>query len=158
MYIRYPGIIATSVRGTTTNDNAPAGFVGEYIESVISTYTNLPGASNVWGNLTSISLTAGDWDVTGAMNWIVNGSTITSGIDLTEMAISVNSGATTTDQVQGSNQLSVLVPTTLTDRFAIVPSYRISIASTTTVYLKLISTYSVASPQYKCRLSARRVR
>lgn len=148
----------TAIGGTTTNDSASAGFVGEYIESVVSSYTNIPGATTVWGNMTSISLTAGDWDVTGIMNWIANGATITAGIDQEQIAISVNSGATTSDHVQGSNQINMLSPSASTDRGAVISNYRISLSATTTVYFKMLVTYSVATPQYKCRLSARRVR
>lgn len=144
--------------GVTTNSSAAAGTVGQYVESVISSYTNITGATGVWGNLTTISLTAGDWDVTGILNWIANGATIVGAIDAFEAAISVNSGATTTDHVQGSNQVALVVPTTTADRSQVISSYRISLSATTTIYLKLIASYSVATPQYKCRLSARRVR
>lgn len=144
--------------GVTTNSNAATGTIGEYVESVISTYTNLPGATTVWGDMTSISLTAGDWDVSGVMNWIANGATITAAIDALEFAISVNSGITTTDQVQGSNQIALVSPISGADRGAAIPAYRISISGTTTVYLKIKSPYITATPQYKCRLSARRMR
>lgn len=148
----------TAIGGTATNNNAAAGFVGEYVESVISTYTNVPGASAAWGNMASISLTAGDWDVTGLANFIANGATVPAGIDADEIAISVNSGNTTTDHVQGSNQLQTLVPSSATDHSGSIPAYRLSLSATTTVYFKVIFTYSVATPQYKCRLSARRMR
>lgn len=145
-------------KGTATNDSAAAGYIGEYVESVVSTYTNLPGATTVWGNMTSISLTAGDWDVTGIINWIANGATVTAGIDLDAIAISINSGTTTSDHVQGSNQVNVIAPSASTDRPGCIPNYRLSLSGTTTVYFKILATYSVANPQFKCRLSARRVR
>src|SRR4029077_4886616 len=49
--------------GTATNDNATAGNVGEYIESVIPAGAAIAITSATNTNLTSISLTAGDWDV-----------------------------------------------------------------------------------------------
>lgn len=148
---------AFSALGTNTNDSAATGYIGEYIESLISTPTNVGGLTTAWGNMTSISLTKGDWEVTGIAYFTSNGATVlTTG---SNMAISVNSGATTTDQVVGSNQIPVVAPGAAgIDRGACLSSYRILINATTTVYLKSQFSYSVATPQFQCRLSARRMR
>lgn len=145
----------TAIKGTTTNNSAGAGNVGEYIESVISVAVNA-GTTATWTNLTSISLTAGDWQVTGVTAYDANGATITPGTGNNEMAVSVNSGTTTTDQIVGSNQLPL--NTALNDRGQSIPSYRLSLAATTTVYLKMKMTYTVATPQQTGRLSAWRMR
>ena len=142
--------------GVTTNSNAAAGTVGEYVESVISSFTNYPAATTVWGDMTTISLTAGDWDITGILETTANGATVSAGGSA--MAISVNSGATTTDQVAGSNQVSIQTPSAGTDRGSILPNYRLALSGTTTIYFKLKASYSVATPQFKCRISARRER
>src|ERR1700744_413847 len=55
---------AGQIRGTATNDNASAGNVGEYVVSNNTTAQSL--ASGTPLNVTSISLTPGDWDVTGS--------------------------------------------------------------------------------------------
>lgn len=152
-----PSIITgpTAIGGTITNNSASAGFVGEYIESVISTATNVPGATTVWGNMTSISLTAGDWEVTLNVNFVNNGATVET---FAFAAISINSGVTTTDQVIGSNQQSTFVPTSSRDSFVAISNYRLSFASTTTVYAKCDLDYATGNPQYRCRISARRMR
>lgn len=144
-------------KGTASNDNAAAGYIGEYIESIVSSATNVPAATGVWGNMTSISLTAGDWDVTGTCQAYGNGATV---VNPSLVAVSIFSGATTTDHVVGSNVLQLAPPgaTAGAERSVTVPSYRISLSGTTTVYFKENWTYSVATPQYQCRLSARRVR
>jgi len=49
--------------GTTTNDNAAAGQVGEYVSSTITGGASVALTPGVATNITSISLTAGDWDV-----------------------------------------------------------------------------------------------
>lgn len=145
----------TAIGGTTTNDSAAAGFVGEYVESVISSTTSVPGATTVWANLTSISLTAGDWEVNGVTSLDnTNSATITS----VAAAISINSGTTTTDQIDGSNQVDSATPGALAIRSLVIPGYRISISGTTTVYLKMNVAYTIATPQYRCRISARRMR
>ena len=75
-YIKADGTAVSSViTGTTTNDNAAAGKIGEYIESIV-TATTTGATHDVPANVTSISLTPGDWDVFG-------------------MALAANAGATT---------------------------------------------------------------
>ncbi len=56
--------------GTTTNDNAANGDVGEYVEASVTSGSG--GISLTTGNaktVTSISLTAGDWDVTSLISF-----------------------------------------------------------------------------------------
>jgi hypothetical protein len=48
--------------GTTTNDNAPAGNNGEYVSSSVAKTTPVTLVSATPANLTSVSLSAGDWD------------------------------------------------------------------------------------------------
>lgn len=142
--------------GTGTNDNATSGYVGEYVESVVSTPTNM-GTSATWTNMTSISLSAGDWDVVGN-HYIFNNGATTTGATTNLLAISVNSGATTTDHVIGSNVVGLFITSATSERSAVIPHYRLSLSATTTVYLKSNFSYSAGTPQYQCRLSARRVR
>jgi len=49
--------------GTATNDNASAGNVGEYISSSLATVTAAGNGTTT--NVTSVLLTAGDWEVSG---------------------------------------------------------------------------------------------
>jgi hypothetical protein len=51
--------------GTTTNDSATAGYVGEYVEGVLAAGSATALTTATPQTLVSISLTAGDWDVTG---------------------------------------------------------------------------------------------
>lgn len=142
--------------GTATNDSAASGIIGERISSSVTTFTNMTGATGAWGNLTSMSLTAGDWDVTGIIEQFSNTGV---GITANSLAISVNSGGTITDQVQGDNQSSFARPDSISGQCSgNVPVYRLSLASPTTVFLKANTTYASGNPQYKCRLSARRMR
>ncbi len=140
--------------GTVTNDSAAAGKVGEYVESVVGPI-NYPTSGGTPGNMTTISLTAGDWDVTFFAYMSSNGATITTNL----IMISLYSGATQTDRVYGSNWSVVPNPTAATgDGFGVIPAYRVSLSGTSTVYGKIAASYSVATPYTYCRLSARRVR
>lgn len=141
------------IKGTTTNDNAAAGKVGEYIESVVAVNTAFP-ATGVFGDLNSISLTPGDWDISAILTASAAGGTVT----VIQMGISTNSGNTITGLVRGSNKVEVFPCTSTTDSSGAVPVYRISISTTTTFYQKYSSNFTVATPQAVGRLSARRTR
>lgn len=152
----YSAVTAGQLPATATNDNAAAGKLGEYVEAIVSAVNS--GASGVWGNAASISLTAGDWDVAENNYSQANGATLTGPW---QDAISINSGATTTDHVLGSNwvlnDFSAGLATTAQQAIPIV-AYRISLSATTTVYWKFVATYSAGQPKAYGRLSARRAR
>ena len=145
----------TLIRGTTTNDSAATGFVGEYVESTSSANGNFPTTAT-WGDMTSISLTAGDWDVSASFNTLRNGATVTDN----SIGISTTSGNSTSGMVVGNNWLTGAHSVAGEyDANLQIHNYRISIAATTTVYLKMSAVYTVATYQYDgYRLSARRVR
>ena len=65
MLLTSKGNLGVAIMGTAAADNASSGYVGEIISSVIlsSSAVNIPTAAAT--NLTTISLTAGDWDIYG---------------------------------------------------------------------------------------------
>ena len=145
------------IAGTTTNDSASAGVVGQYIESVVTSTTST-AANSAFFDVTSITLTAGDWDVSAILIYVQNGALWTRGY----LAISPNSGDTGAGTTQGSNLvLGIWASSAVTPSYVplTIPSYRVSVASTTTYYLKGNAFYSAGTPQYSgARISARRVR
>jgi len=142
--------------GTATNDNAAAGNVGEYIESVVTSAFSF-AASNTWSDMTSISLTAGDWDVTFMAVSEANVSTWSAVV----IGISPNSGNSSSGLATGNNKLVEQFASSSTTPLALscsIPNYRVSLASTTTYYAKILSVYSAGTPAISGRLVARRVR
>jgi len=143
------------IKGTTTNDNAAAGKVGEYVSANVTraaavTYVN----STAFVALTSISLTAGDWDVTGQVGEF--GGTATTGFDV-EVYVGVQSNGS--DGVYAVN----IGETTSTsngngDTAANIPAVRMSLSATTTVYLSVVTQFTTGSAKVYGRISARRVR
>lgn len=141
--------------GTNTNDSASAGIVGEYVSAKVLQASRISAAgSGTWTNITSISLTAGDWDVTGVVEGQLAGATTTT----FDIALSAFSGATTTDQVQGDNQIEVYPPTSTVDSSASIPAWRVSLSGTTTIFLKFAYAFSAGTPKAFGRISARRMR
>jgi hypothetical protein len=142
-----------AIRGTKTNNNATAGFVGETVSSAVAG-VSAPTTSQ-FGDLTSISLTAGDWLVTGQGE---QNSTPTS--TSASIGISTTSGNSATGLVQGDNQIGTIHTSGFGGAWT-VAGYRMSLASTTTVYLKMNAVYATgtaAGNAFWGRLSAVRIR
>ena len=146
----------TNLMGTTTNDNACTGCYGEYKSSAAIVLANF-ATSTQYSDVASISLTAGDWDVTACLNAYNNGATGTNffvGISST----SGNSGAGMTQGVEllGSHFASATDATGNASQC--IPSLRISLSSTKTYYLKSRGSYTIGTPQKLGNISARRAR
>lgn len=149
--------VTSQVGGTLVGGKfqAPsAGFLGEQIRSFVNfgSAVNVNSATTV--NITNISLTAGVWDV--SLNAQIQAATTTN-------ATQVSAGITTTSATLGTNfgdnQGQAFPPTTTFNAVTIsIPSYRITVSSTTTVYyVASSSTYSAGQISAYGRLSATRV-
>jgi hypothetical protein len=140
-------------KGTATNDDAAAGYIGEYIESSITSATNYP-STGTWGDLTSISLTAGDWDVSAMIQQTTPG-TMTGE---SRLGISTTSGNSATGLVIGKNRLTHPNATATADTGMSIMPYRLSLSGTTTVYFKYFTEFSAGTPKAVGTIRARRVR
>jgi hypothetical protein len=80
--------------GVTTNTNASAGNIGEYVSSTVLGASELALTTLTPKTITSISLTAGDWDVWASFSYDGGAgsnttTSLTSGISTTTNAFSV---------------------------------------------------------------------
>lgn len=134
--------------GTATNDNANAGSVGEYVSATQASNVSLTTATTA--NVTSISLTAGDWDVTGLVNFSpsVGMSVTLAGISTTSATLGAL-GTVSRDSATSAIFSVVAAPT---------PVVRISIASTTTVFLVCQALFASGTVDATGVIRARRVR
>ena len=138
--------------GTTTNNDASAGYVGEYITSNIPLASAVACTSGVNRNVTSISLTAGDWDIFG--NVLFTGSAVTNPNYFAWCSVtsaSFPNQSLTTYNVQLGTTLNFSLGQT-------TPYLRVSVSSTTTVYLSCQSSFSAGSMTACGSIFARRVR
>lgn len=134
------------LRGNNTNTAPPAGFIGEQIRST----ANGSITSTTAANVTSISLTAGIWDVTGIVNYA-----FTTSASSTTTGISATSGTFT--GTQGDNFVNEINAFGLNSQVAVsIPSFRVTLASTTTYYLVQQATFVSTATAFG-RLSATRV-
>lgn len=150
--LKFKNLYATGVVGTTTTDNAAAGNVGEYIESIVASFANTPVSGSA-GDITSISLTSGDWDVMVVAEVTANGATWSRA----DIGIGTSSGnvspiGDTRQQQSWTN--SSTVPTQVTG----TSFYRAQVSGTVPYYLKIVSTYSAGQPQARGKICARRRR
>lgn len=139
--------------GTIAGGNASVGIVGEYISSAAPVAVAFPGTGN-YGDLVSLVISSGDWDVTGVLVGQANSATVTTMI----VGISSTTGNSSAGLIEGDSMVKALGPTAATDTFGNVPSVRVSQSTTKTWYLKYQAGFSVATPNAVGRLSARRVR
>lgn len=134
--------------GTTTNDNTSAGNVGEFISSQIlfASAVNIPNSTAT--NLTSISLTAGDWDVFGNIraDFTVTGSEFDGWISSTSATLP---DASLRNIISGG-------------AFGVVgfnaPVLRFSLSGTTTIFISGFAVFGAGTAKLSGGLYARRRR
>lgn len=135
--------------GTTTNDNANAGSVGEYASNT-TTGTSL--TTGTPANATSVALTAGDWDVSGTVFFSPAGGTTVS-----QILAGINTVSATVSGTGTFNQLNATLTTGGSQRYS-SPVVRISVASGATAYLIVQSIFAVSTMTCDGMIRARRVR
>lgn len=143
------------VKGTTTNDLAAAGMVGELIKANLLTGSAVTGApGRAFLNVISIDLTAGDWDISAILCGNANGATVSA----FEGAISQFANNTQTDQVIGVNDFEMPGPTGSANIACTFPCVPLQLAAPATIYLKVSMNFGSGSPKAFGSITARRVR
>lgn len=120
----------SGIVGTTTNNSANAGSVGEYVSSTVLAGSAVAYTNGVSMNITSISLTAGDWDVWGTVAPI-------PGTQIQAVQGWVGTVSATAPTLPNGGG-SVFLPVALTSgQGCVLPvgMMRLSLSATTTVYL-----------------------
>lgn len=139
----------SGIVGTTTNNNANAGSVGEYVTSSASAVSLTSGTA---ANITSISLTAGDWNVWGNVQFVPAGTTTQA---QAIASVSTTSATHAAPPYMGIVSASIAAGLNQT---AGAPMQRLSLSSTTTVYLVATGAFSVSTETASGVIQARRVR
>lgn len=146
---------AGQLPGEPSTGNAAAGKVGEVI-SATATSTAITSATQT--NITSISLTAGDWDVWGVVAYFPAATTnivdLYSSVSLTTATLD----QTTFNYTRFSFAGAGIVPGVNKENILWVGPRRISISSTTTVFLVGLANFTVSTMNTTGGIRARRVR
>lgn len=145
---------------TSTNDSAGVGRLGEYVSSDIASGSAVALTTATPANVTSISLTAGDWDV-----WI-NGFFLAANATVFTIASASISTTSATVAASPSSRLG-LVSLPLAgftgagggvSLNCVAGPARLSLGSTTTVYFVASATFTVDTMSAYGEIQARRVR
>ncbi|QOG23164.1 hypothetical protein [Bradyrhizobium sp. SEMIA] len=146
---------APSMKGTVAGDNAAAGDIGEYVESVTTIGSAVSMTTGTQRNITSITLSPGDWDVT-AMAFHAPAATTTvtryaAGLNVTSGVIGGNVGSYS-DFYQAA-----LASGGGTFNNVVLPN-RFNITATTTIYLVGLVNFAVSTLSSYGIVRARRMR
>lgn len=139
-----------SLSGTNTNDSAASGYVGEFVSAAAGTATL---TTNVATNITSIALSAGDWDITAGFTAGGTGAP-----SVTEVFVSINTVTATANTTAG--QCYRMRGFTLSDPllYGDVGTLRASLTGSTTYYLNTTCQYTGGTFAVSGIIRARRVR
>lgn len=159
--ITTPTLNQPNIVGVTNGSSAPAGSVGEVISSTIALGSAVSATSNVVLNITTISLTAGQWEVCGsaavtgtggAVVTIIRGAVsltsataVLGNMAIDHAAASVGSQPTKT---QGSDSMPVV---SFGDAI-------INVSATTTVYLCGLVAFTTQPMSMYGKIVATRIR
>jgi hypothetical protein len=142
--------------GETSTGSASAGNVGEYIESVITSGSAVSLVSGTPKTITSISLTAGDWEVDTVAQFFPANTT-----QFTQLAVSLSLVTNTNDVTPGrffQVPQNSITSTGASSYSCALPNYRFSLSSTTSIFMVSTSTFSVSTMTGFGIIRARRAR
>lgn len=141
-----------NIKGAANTTDAAAGNIGEYISHRIASGSAVSLSTGTTSNIDSITLTAGDWDVTGIINYSLSGVTSTD----------FQAGFSLTSATMGNDTMKIEKPfsfTGLSSTYSdVLPTVRISVGSSTKIYLVAQGTFTVGTVAGYGQIRARRKR
>jgi hypothetical protein len=154
--IQFSSTSLYGVVGSTLADNALAGNVGEYVFSSVGS-VNIT-TTNMGQDITSIVLSSGDWNVTGMVNYSIGTATWTEQL----LYVSTGESGNSFTSANAFNRMLLLnssSSTTPAETQIVIANVRVSIAASTTIYLKVKAVFSAGTPVVDTgSITARRVR
>ena len=145
-----------AVQGTNTNDDAAAGDKGEYVSSSVAGGSPVSLTTATATNVTSVSLTAGDWDCSGNVG-------VTPGTGSTVLThfrgwITTTS-ATLPSQPNGGSYVVMQQPfTNGVTQLASVGTIRLKLSTSATAYLSVYADFTTSTLGGFGFIGCRRVR
>lgn len=141
------------IPGRTDAGSAAAGNIGELISSTVLVGSAVALTNNTAANITSISLTAGEWDVSGVAILNPGGSTV-----LTSVFGWINTVSATPPTPPGSGGYAAWAGSATASIIAqCVGPRQLSLSSTTTVYLGILANFTSTAPGGYGFIRARRI-
>lgn len=132
-----------------------AGMAGEVIESKISAYANMSSVTNTFINITSITLTAGNWDIAATAMMNQNGATTSYFTACISTTTASSSGTTLGYDLVTIDAAAATFGTTAIFTLN-VSCKRVQISTSTTYYLNAEAGIGSGTPQALGSITARR--
>jgi len=148
----YGSVSGGTVPGSTSGSAIATGYLGEEISSAITSLTNITTTAT-YQDMTSITLTAGVWDITLSAFFNLNGATQTTAA----AGIGIASGNSSSGLVNGSTFLETTPPTSAINTSVSIIPLRVTISGSTTYYAKVLANFSLGNPRFACKIRAVRV-
>lgn len=145
----------SQVAGTATNDDATAGNIGEYISSTVLIGAAVSLTSTVSADITTISLSEGDWDINAVV--ITNPGALTATSQYQAWIGTVSATQPTNPNGGGSTGSGAALGAS-SGVFMNMGPMRISLASPATIYLSTAVTFATSTMSAYGFIGARRAR
>ena len=151
--VHLTNIPSSAINGIQNGSNASSFVLGEFASTTLAVGSAVSLTSGTAKTVTSISLSAGDWDVTGVVDFHPGSTTTTTYF---QGGISTNNNGLGSQDSYFSDPYAIA--TTSVDISEAVPVVRISITAVTTVYLVAKAGFGTSTLSAYGTIRARRVR
>jgi hypothetical protein len=148
-------------KGVTDNSNAPSGYVGQFVSSVLTKVNGIVLPTGTPTSITSIYLTEGDWDIRGQVDYTCGNATTQIQIAIQGTSLTNNAFSDGQDTYSTLNLgASTFNQGTTIDMGLPIKTRRLSIGSPQTIYLVAQANFTGTSASVKGygTIEARRMR
>lgn len=154
-------LVSNANVATTTNDNAAAGEIGEYLETTVLVGAAVSETTATPVDVCTLALTAGDWEVSATVNRVLIGTTATAygaAISPTANTVPGQAGGSGVGADSVVFQNAVFGATVTGNHITAVNSVRVKLSAAATIHLVAADTFSAGTVGVYGTLRARRVR
>jgi hypothetical protein len=152
------GAISSTVgiAGVTSGAAAAAGYVGQPLSSLIPSGSAVSLTTATPKNVTSITLTAGDWDVSGSVTYVA--STASASVSsIWESGIGTATAALPTDGTEQFFGVMAVIATTSFNTSLAITRKIVNVSVSTPIYLVAEATFTAGTVTAYGNITARRV-
>jgi hypothetical protein len=148
------------IAGVATNSSAAAGVIGEVITAVTTSGAAVTLATGSATPITSITLTAGDWDLWGVVDYTLQAAT---SVTYMEQGTYTNASCSTAPSFDGQDTHSTFetaanVMTATVDPGWLIPNQVVSLSGSTKICLIAKSAFTAGTAKAYGTITARRMR
>lgn len=148
--------VATASQGVIDASDAASGTIGELLTAVVASGSAVSLSNTTPTDITTLSLTPGDWDIYGMIVFIGSGwTTAAASPQVAGVSQTANTQPTSRDQQGTESQVITTTGSVMTIQ---TPYQRLSVSSTTVLHLVATANFSAGTCTGYGRVIARRAR